>query len=150
MLTGRRQPVGVFAVVAEQASGRAGAAAALPGSAAGDHAGAGSGEEVPPDGRAIVELLARTALFGSLPPSALAALAGRLRLLRFRKGAVIVRVDEPANSFFLIRSGTVKVLRPLATGDEAVMNILGPGEFFGELALLDRQGPVATVVALEN
>jgi len=62
---------------------------------------------------------------------------------------MIAHVDEPVNRLFLIRSGAVKVMRQLATGDEAVMSILGSGEFFGELALVDDQGPAATVVALE-
>lgn len=145
-LPGRRRPVTVFAAAAERvgsAQVAGGESAPLAPRDRGDGPAAGS------DMRAVAELLARTSLFASLPREELLGLASRLRVRRFAKGAMIVRIDEAERSLFLIRSGTVKVMRPLATGDEAVMSILGPGEFFGELGLLDGQGGTATVVALE-
>ncbi len=137
---GRRQPVLVFGVSAEPAAG-ADALGATPSRL--ERRDRGDSVEVG------AELLARTALFASLPPEELQGLAGRLRQQQFKKGAIILRAHEPCGSFFLIRSGTVKVTRALVTGDEAVMNILGPGEFFGELALLEGQSGGSAVVALQ-
>lgn len=95
------------------------------------------------------QALAHIPLFSSLPPEELLALSGRMHVRRFRKGEAIIHVDDPGSSFFLIRSGEVKIVRPVESGDEAVVNLLGPGDFFGEMALLDGRPRSASVYALE-
>ncbi|MBI4317364.1 MAG: cyclic nucleotide-binding domain-containing protein [Chloroflexi bacterium] len=150
-IEGRRQPVQIFGVSAEPTPS-AGAPGATPSLLDRHERGDPSAEsvEAAADARAGAELLARTSLFASLPAKELQGLASRMRLRRFKKGATILHAHEPSASFFLIRSGTVKVARGLVTGDEAVINILGPGEFFGELALLEGQSSGSTVVALQE
>jgi CRP/FNR family transcriptional regulator, cyclic AMP receptor protein len=94
-------------------------------------------------------LLARIPLFTSLPEQEAQALITRMYTRRFRKSEAIIHIDDSASSFFVIRSGEVKVVRPLLTGEEVVVGILGSGDFFGEMALLDGKPRSASVFALE-
>jgi CRP-like cAMP-binding protein/Fe-S-cluster-containing dehydrogenase component len=59
----------------------------------------------------------------------------RVDLLRLNPGEVIVRQGEPADSFFLVRIGFVKVTQSRRGGDH-VLNYIGPGGYFGEIGLL--------------
>ncbi len=102
------------------------------------------------DAPTVLAMLTRIPLFAPLPSSELQALAGRMHSRKFKKGEAIIRLDDLGKSFFLIRSGQVKVIRPLESGEEAVMNLLGEGDFFGELALLDGRPRSASVYALET
>lgn len=65
-------------------------------------------------------------------------------------GAVIVREGDPGDTFFVIMSGRVRVTKFLELGTERVLNELGPGHFFGEMALVEEAVRVATVTALDD
>lgn len=72
------------------------------------------------------------------------------RRRRFARNEVVCHAGDPADSIHLVTSGHLSVRVTLASGDTALINILGPGGYFGELALLraDRHR-TATVTALE-
>ncbi|HEX8619833.1 MAG TPA: Crp/Fnr family transcriptional regulator, partial [Thermoanaerobaculia bacterium] len=57
--------------------------------------------------------------------------------------------DESGDVFCLIREGQVKVTMISPEGKEIILSLLGPGDFFGEMALLDDEPRSATVVATE-
>lgn len=97
----------------------------------------------------IVALLARIPLFQSLPRDEVVALASLFRRQRYAKGESIIYHEEPGSGFFVVKTGSVKVTRPIATGEEAIIDSLGSGEFFGEMALLDGRPRSASVAALE-
>jgi CRP-like cAMP-binding protein/Fe-S-cluster-containing hydrogenase component 2 len=59
----------------------------------------------------------------------------RVLLVRYNPGDVIFRQDDPAEDFFLIRTGFVKVAQMLR-GGEQVLAYKGPGEYFGEIGLM--------------
>jgi MFS family permease len=91
---------------------------------------------------AELSLLRAVPIFAPLPGTALEHLAGRLVPLRFEPGAEIVREGDRGDRFYLVVDGEVEVLvdgRPTAQ--------LGPGEHFGEIALLRNVPRTATVVA---
>jgi CRP-like cAMP-binding protein len=70
----------------------------------------------------------------------------------YRRGDVVVHEGAPADSLHLVESGRLAVRVTTAAGDSATLNILGPGDYFGELALLDPHHPTrsATVFAMEQ
>jgi len=62
-------------------------------------------------------------------------------------GAVIIREGETGDRMFMIQSGRVRVTRQ-ADGDDVTLTELGAGDFFGEMALIEREVRSATVRAL--
>lgn len=91
-------------------------------------------------------LLQKMPLFAELLPSALAALATRMRVERYAPGAVIIRAGERGSCFYVIKSGAVRVMTPTDGGREQTVASLGPGEYFGEIALLLDVPRTATVI----
>lgn len=89
-----------------------------------------------------VELLRQAPLFGVLPPQELGALATQCYAHRYRKGEMVFREGEPAERILLIESGRVKLFNTSPQGNELLVAVLGPGQIFGELAVIDR-GPRA-------
>ena len=88
------------------------------------------------------ELLAACPLFKGIDAQGLAALAEMATPVEFPAGHVIARQGDIGTGFFVIIQGAVRVVRD----GEAVAR-LGPGEFFGELSVLDRLPRNATVSA---
>jgi CRP-like cAMP-binding protein len=68
---------------------------------------------------------------------------------RFRRNEVIFHQGDPGDSLHVLASGAVKIVLPSAEGDEAIIATLTPGDFFGELALLDGAPHSATATAVE-
>lgn len=90
------------------------------------------------------ELLGACRLFHGVDPKDLTAVAGRAIEVDFPADRVIARQGEIGTGFFLVVDGSVRVVRD---GEE--LAVLGPGEFFGELSVLDGLPRVAQVVAVE-
>lgn len=89
-------------------------------------------------------------LFGHAEDDTIDALADALRIRRFRKGETVFHQGDPGDALFILASGSVKVVLPSDEGAEpAIVAVLGPGEFFGELAILDGAPHSATIVAVE-
>jgi MFS family permease len=89
-----------------------------------------------------LQLLRGNAIFAPLPPATLEQLADRLQQVRVPAGDVIVRQGETGDRFYLIEAGTVGV-----SVDGQPAHELGPGEGFGEIALLRNVPRTATVTA---
>lgn len=94
--------------------------------------------------------LARSDLFKHLSPAELADVAALMTKDHFQAGETIFKQGEPGDFFFYIASGTVRVWLELENGDAQLLTELGPGEFFGELALLDEEPRTANVEAIKN
>lgn len=89
-------------------------------------------------------------LFGAADDAAIETLVRVLRTRRFKRGETIFHQGDPGDALFVVDSGSVKVVLPSDEGAEpAIVAILGPGEFFGELAILDGAPHSATIVAVE-
>jgi CRP-like cAMP-binding protein len=89
-----------------------------------------------------IALLREVALFSGVDDDGLAAVASKSSEVAFEAGRTIVRQGEVGTGFFLIASGRARVVR-----DGRTLAELGPGQFFGELSLLDQQPRIAQVVA---
>ena len=94
--------------------------------------------------------LSTVPLFKSLDVIELARFAELLREKSYLKGRVIVAEDAPGDALFIVRSGRVKVVRIADGGREVILGILGVGEHFGELSLIDEQPRSAHVFAMED
>jgi CRP-like cAMP-binding protein len=90
------------------------------------------------------------ALLASLPEVERREFTALARRRKFARDEVICHFGDPADSLHLVVSGRLSVRVSLRTGDTAMINILGPGDYFGELALLKADGHrTATIAALE-
>jgi CRP/FNR family cyclic AMP-dependent transcriptional regulator len=94
------------------------------------------------------EILATVPLFSSLTGDQLAAVAVRLKRRQFEERDVIIRQDDPGDAMFVLVSGRVKVSVQEGEG-ETILAVLGAGDCFGELALVDGERRSADVVAVE-
>lgn len=88
--------------------------------------------------------------FAKLKEEEATELANRLVLRRFGQGQVIFHHGDPGGLLYIISDGKVKITHSTPDGQEALLAILGNGDFFGELALLDNSPRSATAEALES
>jgi CRP-like cAMP-binding protein len=95
------------------------------------------------------DFLTSVPLFRSLGPEVV-NFALMAREKSYPKGSVILFEDDPGDSLFVVRDGRVKVVLVADDGREVILGILGVGEHFGELALIDDQPRSAHVVAMED
>lgn len=96
-----------------------------------------------------VQALQVVPFFANMPDDHAVELAKSLVPRRFGLGQVIFHLGDPGGLLYLISRGKVKISHTTPEGQEVVLAILGPGDFFGELALLDDAPRSATAVALE-
>ena len=93
--------------------------------------------------------LAKVPLFAGLPPTELDRLGRLMRARDYTRNEVIFLEGDAGTSLCVIASGRVKIVLTGADGREVVLNVYGPGEFFGEFALLDGEPRSADAVAQE-
>jgi len=91
-----------------------------------------------------VDRLAQVPLFKALSKRDLEFLASRIDEVSLRPGQTVIREGQSTESFFIVVSGNVNVTR---AGKPAAR--LGPGDFFGEIGMLD-QGPATATVVTEG
>jgi CRP/FNR family cyclic AMP-dependent transcriptional regulator len=96
------------------------------------------------------DFLATVSLFKSLDGAELTKFGELVREKSYPKGSVILFEDDPGDSLFVVRDGRVKVVLVADDGREVILGILGVGEHFGELALIDDQPRSAHVIAMEE
>jgi CRP-like cAMP-binding protein len=79
-------------------------------------------------------------------------LLAETRRRNYDRGEVVVREGDPSDSLHLVEAGRLAVRVDTPTGDTAMLGVIGPGDWFGELSLLGTGAHVrtATVVALES
>lgn len=91
-------------------------------------------------------------LLGSLPPAERDQLLAAAARRSYNRGEILVHAGDRADSLHLITDGRVAVEVASADGDRATLNVLSPGDYFGELSLVGASSErrrTATVVALE-
>jgi CRP/FNR family cyclic AMP-dependent transcriptional regulator len=94
-------------------------------------------------GKREQKALARVPLFSGLPSRHLKRLADAMQEVRYMEGAAVVKAGEPGDSFFVILEGQARVV----DGSGQVLSRLLPGDFFGEISLLDGGVRTATVMS---
>ena len=69
---------------------------------------------------------------------------------KYLKNSMIILEEEYGDLVFVVQSGTIKITRVNDEGKEVILALLGPGEIFGELAILDGEARSANALAQEN
>ena len=99
---------------------------------------------------ALVDLLRRVPFLAVLEPADREALTQSVSRKRFRRGDIIFQKEDPAQSLFIIEKGSVRIFFPGAQGADLTLAVLGPGDFFGDLSLLDGRPRSAGAAALAD
>ncbi|MGD9147230.1 MAG: Crp/Fnr family transcriptional regulator [Anaerolineae bacterium] len=97
-----------------------------------------------------VTMLQKVSFFSRLTGQELEALAGSLIKRTFGKGTIIFHKGSPGRSLYIIESGRVRIFLLSSSGQEISVNVYGPGDVFGELALLDGLPRSAGAVVMER
>jgi CRP/FNR family cyclic AMP-dependent transcriptional regulator len=88
-------------------------------------------------------------LFASVPDEQLRLLATVVSRRSATRSSIVIAAGDPTDSLYIILSGRLKVMMSDADGKEVILSMLGPGEFFGEMGLIDDNPRSASVVAVE-
>jgi CRP-like cAMP-binding protein len=92
--------------------------------------------------------LASIGLFGALSEDTLSQLAESLRVDQVNPGETVFREGDCAREMFVVLSGEFEVVKKSKRGVEARVALLGDGDWFGDMSILDVQPRSATVRAL--
>ena len=95
-----------------------------------------------------LELIAAAPLFAGLGAAELQEIAAALRERRFGKGEMLFARGDPGNRVYIVREGRVRLAIATPEGRELSFQVAGPGEMFGEIAVLDGLPRSAEAVAL--
>jgi len=96
------------------------------------------------------DFLSKVSIFSSLEKENLDLLANATREVTYKKGQTIITSEEMGNTFFIVKSGRVKVTAEAFGGREIVLTTLPPLSFFGEMSIIDGEPRSATITALEE
>jgi CRP-like cAMP-binding protein len=96
------------------------------------------------------ELLRTVPIFSELTDTDITSLSRLTNRRRYPKDTVVFFENEEGDFFFTIVEGRIKVTILGDDGREIILSVLGPGDFFGEMALLDNEPRSATAIAVEE
>jgi CRP-like cAMP-binding protein len=96
------------------------------------------------------DLLATVPIFAALNANVLDELLSRMTKRSYQKNNMILMEDEFGDTFFIIAGGSIKITRVSEDGREVILAMLGEGEFFGEMSLLDGETRSANAIAIEK
>lgn len=88
-------------------------------------------------------------LFAGFPDEQLRMLTGVVTRRSASRSTTIMAAGDATDSLYIVLSGRLKVMMSDEDGKEVILSILGPGEFFGEMGLIDDEPRSATVVTIE-
>src|SRR5262249_9477342 len=103
---------------------------------------------IPQHGKEAIHSLRQIPLFAKVSDADLRSIAQLLIERRFPKNKTIVEEGLPGDYMYVIREGRVKVTKLSGDGREKILELLGPGDFFGEMSLLDNAERSASVKTL--
>jgi CRP/FNR family cyclic AMP-dependent transcriptional regulator len=96
------------------------------------------------------DVLKRVPLFSDLSEAELARFAEVTREREYPKNSVILFEDDPGDALYIVSTGQVKVVLIGEDGREVILSVLGDGDFFGEMSLIDDEPRSAHVIAMKD
>jgi CRP/FNR family cyclic AMP-dependent transcriptional regulator len=97
----------------------------------------------------FVRLLGANPFFAGLGPDILEAIAGLCVTCSLAREETLFLKSDPADALYAIRRGQIRIGTGTETGRRLTLNLLGPGDVFGEVALLDGRPRTADAIAVE-
>jgi CRP-like cAMP-binding protein len=97
----------------------------------------------------VAQLLRASTVFASLPANEIEALGSVAREDRHRARDYVFMEGDPAHWLCVVKRGHVKILRTSHAGKDVVLELMGPGEIFGGVAVIERRPYPATAQAME-
>ena len=95
-------------------------------------------------------ILSSINIFSDLSVNELENLQKVFKPRNYLKNSMIILEEEYGDLVFVVKTGTIKITRVNDEGKEVILALLGPGEIFGELAILDGEARSANALAQEN
>jgi uncharacterized membrane protein len=95
-------------------------------------------------------LLTGVPLFALLDEQERTTLAERMETVTFPAGTALFHRGDPGDSLYVVRSGEVEIFFKNDTGERFVLEVAGPGDFFGEISLLDGGARTASAIATKD
>src|ERR687885_596426 len=89
-------------------------------------------------------------LFSDLAEAEVESVSAAMRRRRYAKGSLIHASGAMGGDFYVIESGRVAIQLPSERGDALTLRLLGPGDFFGEISLLDDEPWYGDATALDD
>jgi CRP/FNR family transcriptional regulator, cyclic AMP receptor protein len=96
------------------------------------------------------EILAEVPLFQLLDADERAALAAKVEAVSAPAGKTLFSYGDPGDSLYIVREGEVEIFFKNDTGDKIVLERSGPGDFFGELSLIDAGPRTASALVTKD
>jgi len=97
----------------------------------------------------VFDQLSHNRLFEGLEPDLLKQIRKQVDVLQFKSGEVVFHEGDPGDSLYLVGEGSVKISKEDRAGREQVLDYIKPGNFFGEMALLEGKPRSAMATAAE-
>jgi CRP-like cAMP-binding protein len=101
-----------------------------------------------PSPKISAAMLSDVGLFGGLSDEMLTLLARELPTQHVETGEVVVREGDTAREMYVVIGGELEVVKETSTGNDVRVALFGPGDWFGEMAIVDPQPRSATVRAV--
>ena len=96
------------------------------------------------------DVLQRVPLFSDLSPGELERFGEVTREREYPRNSVILFEDDPGDALYIVSTGQVKVVLIGEDGREVILSVLGEGDFFGEMSLIDDEPRSAHVIAMKD
>jgi CRP-like cAMP-binding protein len=96
------------------------------------------------------DILRVTPVFSRLTPADRRVVAAAASIREYAKGDVIFEQDSPSDAFYAIASGRVKIFKMMPNGKDLILEVFGPGDPLGALAVYGERPFPATAAALED
>ena len=97
-----------------------------------------------------IDFLKSVNIFSDLSESELNSIQELCKTRKYPKNSMIILEEEMGDVVFIVMSGTVKITRVNDEGKEVILAMLGSGEVFGEMAVLDGESRSANALSQEN